>query len=128
MPSIGGYTVLFVDGEMHVPGVKVKDVTRTGQYGTTYLETGYGGAPFEIRTTVDVQTAGAVSTLKASYASLKGLLVTVVDDLGNTYQNYMVLDVQVVSARRVTTMVGGINASPQYLVMASWTLQPAWVW
>ena len=72
------------------------------------------------------QTVAAVATLADAnaaadaYDALKGSLVTVVDDLGRTNNNVMVIDVQVGSPRSVLKSVPtGIN----YLVDAIWTLK-----
>lgn len=56
-----------------------------------------------------------------TYAALKGTIVTVVDDLGRSVDNVLVVDVRVLSAQNV------LNPQPtnnNYLVRAVWMLKP----
>lgn len=123
MASIGGYNVLVVQGPYQPRGMATERIERPGVDGTAFREKGIRGTPFQITTMVDCDDAPDLAALLLNYAALQGTLVTVVDDLGTSWTNVMVLGVQPVSARAIGTSAGGLSTSAGTLATVRWTLQ-----
>jgi hypothetical protein len=123
MPSIGAYSFLTLKGAVD-PGVgeQLEDITRPGVDGMAYRCIGRKGRPFQMDSTVDVVilTPGFVIN---GYQALQGTIVTIVDECGMTWTNYMVLSVEHRGTRRIRTVSGGLSIAPAYLISASWILQ-----
>jgi len=123
MSSIGGKTVLFVQGTLDTPGMVTEPLTRPGVDGVAFREQGSRSKPTEMVSIVDVDDAAGVVAEIAAYKALQGTLVTVVDDRGSTTANVMVIEVQPVGARAIGPSVGGVSTSAGLLLTCRWTLQ-----
>lgn len=105
MASIGGYTVLTMDRLPEPAGHETLRTARPGVNGVSARTEGLRAPVTSVRTRTLVTTSGQAKTVPESYAALKGSLVTVVDDYGNTVTNVMVEDVRVTGVTRVGVAV-----------------------
>lgn len=104
-------------------------ITRPGVDGTAFVFTGKKARPFQMRSGVDVLNAKDVRKLLRGYYLLKGdgaqSIVWNDLDFASEYDvRYVVLDVQILSVRRISAAAGGLNSDPQFWVEALWTLNP----
>ena len=121
--SIGGNEVLRISGEFQTLAEEVEVITRPNVDGAAYRTMGQRSTPFRMTSVVDVDDAADAETLADTYKALKGTLVTIVDDHGQTHNYVAVLDVDIVRKKKLIVGVGGLSASMGYLVEAAWTLQ-----
>ena len=123
MSSIGGHSVISAKGAINPQGERLEDTTRPGVDGVSYRRIGKKSESFQLRTFTDAASAAAAKALVATtYKGLQGTLVTVVDDMGNTWNNVAVLAVDPVSVKGVNTPVGGVVGGV-VLLECLWTLQ-----
>lgn len=101
MASIGGYTVMTMDRLPEPAGHETVRKARPGVDGVSARTEGLRAPLTSVTTRTVVTTSGQVASVPASYSALKGSLVTVVDDFGNTVTNVMVEDVRVQQVTRV---------------------------
>lgn len=111
MPSVGAISFLTVRHGLLPKGEVVEHYTRPGVAGVGLHKRGSKGTPFYLTASRDVANAAAVKTWIESCLALKGTTVTVVDDLGNSWTNVGILDVQVPETPRVIdAAVGGLHS------------------
>jgi len=122
MSSIGGYTMITVKNNPAPAGMLLADITRPNVDGHAYQEQGYHAPVVYLTSIVDLADAAEVQTEIEGYAALQGTLITVVDDLGNSWTNVAVLSVRSDGGRYVACPVGGIYAG-NYIVTAYWQMQ-----
>jgi hypothetical protein len=124
MPRIGSLTFKFVKGIAQLPSNQVLPLEQMqGIDGDRYRLAGKRGRPSEYVSIFD--SADATKTLaqiKAEQLALKGTVVTVVNDFGESYANTMVLDVEFLSADQSPLIIGGITASSDRVVISRWTV------
>ena len=100
----------------------LENVSRPGINGTAWSQTGLTSEETLAVSEVDRTNVAAVTTALAAYAAMVGTKQTVITGIGRTVTNVMVLDVRVLSAKRVETAVGGTTAG-NYLLRCQWRLQ-----
>lgn len=122
MATIGGHTFITLRGSINPLGTDVIDITRPGVDGHAFMDIGKHAGRSQMQSIVDLTTAGAAKTVILAYKSLKGTLVSVVDDTGETYTNVLVVEVITTNPKFVATPVGGITGG-NYILRANWVLQ-----
>ena len=122
MSSIGGIDVLTITGGI-VPGTgeNLQDITRPRVDGVGLRKLGKKGRPFSVTTFADMDTAAETKTVMESYKAKQGTLVTVVDDMGQSFTNVAVLDVTPNPPTRGLTASGGLTAG-EYVLSCVWLL------
>ena len=123
MAAIGDISFITIKGTPRPMGMETEPLTRPGVDGTAFRELGTRGQPFQVTTIVDVDDAADAKTALESYAALRATLVTLTDDLGNSWANVMVIDVEPIEVKAVESGVGGLSQTGGVLVSARWTLQ-----
>ena len=125
IPYIGPYYFLAMDGELIAPNALIlEEITRPGVAGAAWRIVGQRGRPFRVHTIVDVSTILAAYNLLYNYRGLIGTLNTLIDPLGNTYADCMVLECNTQQPAAFQGGIGGTSGSSSgYLVAADWLLQ-----
>lgn len=124
-PSIGGIDFTIMRGRVAPQGDEVEDVSRKGLDGHELYIIGARGNRAEIITVRDFDSAADAASHVASCLAYKGgALRTVTYEDGTTTTNVAVLDVQVISVKRVETPSGGLTDG-NYLATLQWTLLKA---
>jgi hypothetical protein len=121
MPQIAALNFKFLTGLPEPGGMNLDEITRANADGVALREIGKRGGPVELVSFVDV-AANAVQSTIESYHALRGTLVSIVDEFNNTWSNVAVLKVSVSQAKKVGTVIGGIN-SGTVILEARWTVQ-----
>lgn len=121
MASIGGQTVIEMEGGNQTPVERVQTLERPGISGQAYRLLGEGGEPYTLLTTTDLASTSVASTYMGYYRNLVGAHVTIVDMHGRTFTNVMVLNVREVSTRPYKTPAGILSGAA--LLRCEWTLQ-----
>jgi hypothetical protein len=121
MATIGGRSVITVKGAPAPVGTVVADVSRPGVTGHAFQELGARAEPVVMESVIDCTDNAALKAEILEYVALQGTLVTVVDDLGNTWTNVMVLRVRTGQGKYVASAVGGVNGG-NYLLRATWEM------
>jgi len=99
----------------------VEPIDRPGVDGEAFRQNANKVAAIEIFTKQWVTTLTAANLAIDYYSALKGYTVTVVDDLGRTINNVMVLDVRV---NAVQTILTSSPTGYTHQVSAVWYLKP----
>ena len=118
-PSIGSYDFITLKYGNAPLGENVEEITRPGVDGIAYRKTGKRAVPFYMTGITTETSKGAVKTLVENYKKLQGTLVTVVDDIGNSWTNVMVLQMDYLGTKKVVSPVGGGD----YVVRSRFSLQ-----
>lgn len=115
MASLGGTSFVSIrDGRPLPAGQFVERITRPGVNGVAYRLEGAGPEPFTVTAYRDVDSAAAHKTLAATLAGWRGTLKNLVDDVGNGYNNVMVLRVTDRGCRRIVAGTGGVSSLKGY--------------
>lgn len=123
-PAIGSESMITLRGRVQPLGDVMEEITRPGEDGHEYRLVGARGAPTELRTESDYETAADAKAAETAYLAMKGTLQTITYGDGQTRANVMILDVQIESVFRVETPVGGVETgSGNYLLAAMWQVQ-----
>lgn len=125
-PSIGSETFKFLRGVPQPLGEAVETVRRPGLDGYDVRKLGKQADVAVMESAVDVADASAVATKKAAYKAIKGTVVTVVDETGNSTANVLVENYAVIGEKRMAQMIGGVNVSAGssgYWLTARWFLR-----
>lgn len=115
MASIGGNTVLTMNGTPDPMGQVLKPIARAGVDGVAYSKMGTRPAPFGLFTRSGASNATTAKALIETFKALQGTTVTVVDATGRTWTNIVVEDVVTISNRTITTGVGDAAGMTQIL-------------
>lgn len=91
-----------------LPGVV--DVTRAGADGHAYLREPRRAEPFELLGMVDCDDQTALNAKHTALISLQGQLVSLALSHGNTKQNVVVLQVQILQRIKLIKAAGGTSA------------------
>ena len=118
-PKIGAYEFITPKYGNAPLGENVEEITRPGVDGISYRKTGKRVMQFNMTGLATAASAAAVKTLVENYKKLQGTLVTVRDDILNSWTLVMVLQVEYLGSKLVATPVGG----SKYVVRSRWTLQ-----
>ena len=123
-PQLGSFYFLTMDGEIITPRYVIEEITRECVVGSAFRIIGQRGRPFRVQTVIDVADTLSVYNLAYGYSNLIGSLQTLVDCLGNTFPNCMVLEANVRQARAYFGAIGGdTGGGSGYLVPCDWVLQ-----
>lgn len=122
MASIGGYTMLRIDGEITPLGETVEEVTYRGRDGHAYRKLGEAAPVSQIVSTVDAFDGASVSTLVYNYKALQGTAVVIATD-GVTTAQAIVLGVELLEVRPILNSVGGEVSGSTRLVVCRWEVQ-----
>lgn len=118
MASIGGYIVHTLDKLPEPPGHQTVETQRPGVDGVSARTEGWRAPVTTVNTRTRLTASGQIKTLPEAYAALKGSLVTIVDDHGNSIYDVMVKDVRVLRVQRV-----GVSTPPAYAILdCQWEL------
>lgn len=118
MATIGGLTVLRMDGEIPLSGAELEELRRNGIAGSEFRDVSWRAEPASVMTTTLCASASAARTAYLAYYALRGTLVTVVDDNGITHSNVMVRRVRQLG---IAPVVGG--GSITHILTCAWELQ-----
>ena len=121
-PSIGGYEFITIGGRLTPEAEELVPFNRPGVDGTGYVKVGARAPERDFIAERDFDNATDLTSAINTYTALRSTLVTVVDDVGVSASNVMVLEVEVVSSRTVANAVGGITAG-NYLLRIRFRLQ-----
>jgi len=122
MATIGGYYMISLSHRPQPMGETVREITRPEADGQAYAKQGLRAEATLAYAATDCASAAAARTEMAAYAAMRGALVTVVDDLGESYTNVLVVDVRERGRKVVCTAVGGVRAGT-VLLLTDWVLQ-----
>jgi len=122
MSSIGAFSFLKMEGPQ-VPSLAaaVEIIDREGVDSVASRIDAFKAEDITKYTTEGVANITDAQTAADDYAALKGYLVTVVEDVGRTIYNVLVVDVRVIS---INTIVNSSPANINYLINAVWLLKP----
>jgi len=94
---------LLLNGSPNPLGERVKDITRPNVDSQAYRRQGKGGNVYQLFSRADADTEADIKTLLETYKTFMGKFVTIVDSLGNTRDNVMIL---AVNPNKNKTIVG----------------------
>ncbi len=121
MSSIGALTFFKMTGIQLPPlATELKTTEQRAIDGEGFVENARKSEA-SIVETIEMVSALATANMAANdYADIKGTIVTVVEDLGRTVNNVLVLDVRVMGVKQVfAPSIEGAN----YLIKANWVLK-----
>ena len=121
MSSVGSITLLKLSGPQ-VPSLAsaVEIIDRDGVDSVADRVNALKAESVTIYTTEGVSTLVSAQSAADDYSALKGTKVTVVDDMGRSTENVIVIDVRVTRIQQVLNATGSVN----YLIYAVWMLKP----
>lgn len=122
MASIGALQFIRLDWPRQPQGEAVRMIERPGADGVAFQSLGKRARPTRARTVVDVLNEAAIETHVQAANTLRGALVTVVEDDTTSTDNVFVHMVTKQNARRVLSPVGG-EVAGSWLVTLEWVLQ-----
>jgi hypothetical protein len=103
------YAFLSLRGQVQRPGQTLVELSRPGVDGQAYRREGRRSSIFEMIGTVDVDSAAAAATLLSNLQTLREDLVTVKDDLAQTFTAVAVLEVSQIEQGKIAACVGGLS-------------------
>ena len=122
-PSIGTEEFVTLDGPIDLLGAQVEEITRPGEDGHAFVRIGDRSMPSRLISFRDEESAADVQTRIAWYKEFEGDLADIVDGLGNIYSNVLIRKVEVLEARAVGTVSGGLTAAPTHILRCAWEVQ-----
>jgi hypothetical protein len=122
-PTISNFTFLEMKGWPTKASTKLEILERAGIDGQSYRDLGKVGKPVQITTITALSNRSAMASTEESYKYIIGTQVSVTNAQGNNATNVMVLDVECVDIKSVSTSAGGPVSSPGALMYCVWTLQ-----
>lgn len=99
---------------------KVETISRDGIDGEAFRSNAKKVPDVTLQTVATASTLAEANLAPDSYAAIIGTQVTVIDDLGRTVSNVMILDVKVTSVRILSISVPAAAA----VVYAVWIVKP----
>lgn len=121
-PTIGSLDFISFSGRVSPIAQRSEDITRKNVDGIEFRTLGKRANPTTHTTFRDVEDAATAKTLEDSYRALRSTLQTVTYRDGESRENVMVKDVNIISVERKRRPVGGIVGG-EYMVQAEWELQ-----
>lgn len=133
MNSLGPFSFIQLSrpGDRSAPPELVKlgteIIQRPGVNGTGLMQLGRRGMPFELDGLVDIPTEAGISLAMGQYTAAIGSTLALVwggiDFEAAFSVNYLVLDVDTLSVRRLAAASGGLNTpTGQFLLTSRWQL------
>lgn len=120
--QIGSEYFIALAGELDPIKATLREITRPSVDGRAFRQEGDRSTIFELRGIRDVASGSAADTLITTYKAMIGSTVSIVLR-GQTRANYLVVDVETVSRKAVTSSAGGVGVGTgAYLVESRWTL------
>ena len=122
MSYIGAIEFIKIEGPK-IPqlAIRVETIDREGVDGEAFRSNANKVPEITVRTVQIVSSLSVANLAPDSYASLIGTYVTVIDDLGRTVYNVMVLDAKVLHTQKVEAPS---PATFTYIVHGIWVLKP----
>ena len=121
MSSVGGYSVMSMQGAPPtLSGTVLGDITRPGVPGKALWPVGTAATPFSVITTTACASAYAVGLAITAYCALKGNIVSIIDDAGNTYNNMVVREVRPINQ---FWAANGTNPAIAWILQTEWTFE-----
>ena len=124
MPAgIANYDFISFKGGLGPTGENLEEITRPNVDGIAYRKTGKRALPFQMISTVDVDSAEDAKDLLLDYKLLQGSLWTIEDDTGKEWENVAVIEIEHLYTRKIEGAVGGVSTNKEYLMACRWSLQ-----
>jgi len=121
MGLIGGYSFARIaDMPLALAGVDLEVITRKGVPGKALWPSGITADPKTVECVYLLGSLGAIGVAVTNFAALKGTIVTVVDDLGNTYYNVWVKNQRPI---RQFKPLASTNAAVAYVLIHEFELE-----
>jgi len=109
MGYVGGLPFFRIDNPVQMPGVQLEVFTRPGVAGVGFQTVGFHGSPYGCRVVACYIGESYRNVAILACNSLRGNLVTVVDDMGVYWYNLRVMDFQLGPKwNTVNGSIGGI--------------------
>jgi hypothetical protein len=118
--ELGGYTFLAMTGQIGNYGVMVEDESRPGVDGHTFRQLGLRGEPFSIQTVSSFADLESAQQGERDYKILRGNFHVLVDQVGTSYAQVLVLSV----TTRIRPVLSSTDGNT-YIIEANWSLQRA---
>jgi hypothetical protein len=107
----GTFPFISISGEFKRSGQTLEDITRKGTDGQAFRLTGQRGEMFDVEATVDLTDYPTAQSLWDSLIALRGSIVTIVDDFGQSFDQIIVHNVGRPKQRPGLSAVGGVNSN-----------------
>jgi len=106
-------TINFIalDGVIDPMSEQLEIITRTAQDGVAFRKMGQRGRPFIIEAMLDLPAGTTNEAQMVTFKALCGQLCTIVDNIGDSYENVMIMDVQPLDSRNITGPTGGVQGA-----------------
>ena len=124
MSQIGSIEFIRMQGAID-PGIgeTLREITRPGVNGVAYRKEGIRGESFRLNTDADFASAGAAKTHKETCQSMQGEIYDIIDDHGQTWEDFIVLSVIPYQTSEVKNRQGGSGSGDGYLVRQVWLMR-----
>lgn len=116
-PTVGSSrTFINFKGELHSQAEVVREITREGVDGVSFIRIGKKavGSPFVA--TLDAVNAAGAHVIHQALRDMKGQLATFTDVRGIVHNNVMIQESTHIETVRIGLSVGGTLSNPQYLI------------
>jgi len=126
MSNIGSQYFFSMIGTVTPEAPEVEIIRRPGVDGIAYRDLGERAKESPLRTVTMLSSTAAAKTTLAAYKALIGTDQTVVDDMGNSISNVMILDVEFLAQRPVIAAVctkANQPANPVASLVCGWIVQ-----
>lgn len=125
MPSIGSVEFMTLSGIYEDQAQTIETMTRPGIDGVQARELGKTAEPSRFIGIMDVETAGDVVTQRKAVRALRGTLIDVVDDTGETESDVLVNEARLIEPPKFHAIaVGGAETSTnRWLLTFAFRLQ-----
>lgn len=114
MASVGAVSYWSVSGRPSPAGERTRLVTRPGVDGTSLQKLGKKGQTYFRRAVAHLLNAAAVKALIESAKDQESEVVTIVDDLGNSWPNVAILNAEPQPVTPLVNAVGGQVANAKF--------------
>lgn len=125
--TLGSFTFDTLESEIVPPnGLVLEDITRPGVEGAAFRVIGQRGRPFRARTRVTVAyDSTTVYNLLVAYRDAIGNTFQLVDPVGITWDNCLVLECMIANPVRVTKILkgAGVTQDNGYMIQVDWLWQ-----
>lgn len=121
--TTGTYYFTSLDGPVDHPGEKLKAIRRANYPGVRYRKHGEYAQETVLTGVVDVDGAGTAGALMVSHKQMEGSFVNFTNDQGNSYVNFICLEVRHGKLEPILGSVGGLDPDSTHLVRVWITVQ-----
>ena len=124
MGSIGGVSFLRIRGAVNPGNMEtLREITRPGVDGVAYRKEGQKGIPSNLETSADFASNAAAKAHVVACQEMVGGVYSITDDLGNTWDNFVILKVIHRTTDKMLSRQGGGGSGSGYLVRMLWTVR-----